>query len=203
MAHRQVSFSWINKGLPFTLRDPPIVGCRELNGIKKKRNAVLAALAKSAFIARGGAALATRNILKKSGIKAAKEAWDATLPSIFWGFDHSILIWSEDDFVDSFNEWCDTEVLHRLGVTDDAEAEQKLREMAKTIDSGTFTDALEDYDIQHFVSELYWRLKGQFSEVEVAGESLPLTPESLELAAVYPEDAITLRRALREVAELA
>ncbi len=186
---QQTAFKWANSGQPIDLMDMPLAGLLEVNEVKQRYAKYISLRTRYRHLMLSEGILAAKRILDVRGVKDAKAAWDAFIPTVAEPSDLRHLTWSEDDFPISLQSWLKTSIYDRLGADgkDDAERMAKAHELllgqSKEL-MGEFEEMktkVVDFDYRLIMLEFYWRLynSGLKSIMTPAGE-VPLNWSPLE-----------------------
>lgn len=188
----QVSFPWCNGGEPFTLPDIPMAGDDECDRITTRYARVISLQKVNYLMYRVLNITAVKNLLDSGYEDKAYDAWRQALPMVeMTAQARKRCEWSREDFRSEFETYFQIEIEQKFRVkgVDGANAwlDAKMKDIeaeSKAIEPMTQNDFNKDL----LVTNLYWRLKGEFKTIVVDGQEVPTTKENLRQVIRLPTD---------------
>lgn len=198
----KVQFPWLARGESVDLPDIPMAGDDELDALSVRYAKTIVLQKRSFHLQRLLAILSVKNLLERGHAQKARAAWLQALPIVEPPQSQEQYQWDEDSFEVEFDAYFRAEVEEKHNVSGFAEANRLLLERLKELEAeAKDADGLRQKDFQkeRLVTDLYWRLKGQYKTVTVDGAEVPLTKENLRQAIRIPGDYHTYLVALSGV----
>jgi hypothetical protein len=153
-----VSLPWLANGQPMEVRPIPLNGQRELLEIGRRWAKSKAHIHNSYVLWFHQLVLETKRHLVANGVKAAKEAWDATRKAN--GLDYEELDWPEESFAARLHSYLTEHTMRQLDAATEVEARDEIKKRAADLNQQMAANpaSLEDHEHESIMAEVYWCL---------------------------------------------
>lgn len=203
---------WLNDGEPFEVPPMPLRGHQEVNRLKLERVNVLSRYRQLLFYSQAATVLGIWQMKEKHGQEPARKAWKQAIGVLVHPMIKNDLDWDDEDWEPKFEAWVEDRILPQLEVANVDEGLEKVKEEIDEFGDESEVQALMldamEMEQKAWVKEVWWRLKGTFSKIQVPNpdkdeddepeyvDEVPFTKENLERHLTYPEDQTRWRQSL-------